>query len=330
MLQALNMLAALFSGFFRLCKLGGFILVSLEIYGGFLVSYASENSRSQTVVLDPKALKIASHSVDSPLGGVESPYTKILIDLVRNWSPQGPPKGWAQVESEDENPVHLKCIETPGNPDYIGVAQYMTIHTALQQVEEVLDDINHYDQIFYGFEDIHLVSQEGNRLLTYWEQKIPVFFIPNVSYQMQYVLDKTATDRKIYRYQLYQSGSIKKSDGLIVIEKSHEKRLGKSNLNSLTTLGEQDVESTSYYEFDFYDADWGIIKTLAPGRIWKDSVESFYLSDLAIKLRSENKHWSANQVVQESKKTLSQYPLDLLIQNKVKMTEQSSIQLKKY
>jgi hypothetical protein len=38
---------------------------------------------------------------------------------------------------------------------------------------------------------------------------------------------------------------------------------------------------------DFFKADWGLVETLAPERIWKDTADSLYISDLAIKLKAE-------------------------------------------
>ncbi len=262
----------------------------------FLEAHAGSTDSKNSVILDTAALARATYPIDIPLGGPESIYTNVLLKLIHQW----PPKGWAKLEVKDKNPVQLKCLETPGNPDYIGVLQSMNISASMQRVEAVLDNVNQYSEIFSGFQDIHVISQDGNQFLTFWEQNIPLFLIPNIKYKIQYIVNKTNPDKKIYRYKLKEVSQIKESDGLIVLERV-------SN------------EITRYFELDFYDADWGMLKTIAPGRIWRGSVESIYLSDISIKLRSENSEWSTKKVVEESQKILDHYPVEAVISNKVRM-----------
>jgi hypothetical protein len=108
---------------------------------------------------------------------------------------------------------------------------------------------------------------------------------------MVYLTDLQKPDRKIYRYKLRQEGKIKLSDGIIVIEA--EKTGG-----------------TRYTEYDFWDANWGPVKTFAPGRIWKDSVEGIYLSDIAIKLKAEHPDWSYKRIAEESKGLMEKFPYE--------------------
>lgn len=237
------------------------------------------------------------YPIDAKLDGPITIYTDYLIDAAQTW----PNRRAEFVAPKDGNPVGLHCIETPGHPDVIGVRQTMVVNAPLSQVEAVLDDINHYQDLFPGYADIHIVSQEENKLVSYWEQHIPLFFVPNVKYEMNYLLNKGSKARKIYRYQLKQSKSLKSSDGLIVIESDS------SNSSQ---------ERTYFYEYDFFDADWGVLKTIAPSRIWNDSIEGIYLSDVAIKLKAENPKWTYEKIVEEGKKFLEQYPVKQVIEQK--------------
>lgn len=239
------------------------------------------------------ALKFA---IDGPLGGVESAYAPILTSKIRGWPP-------AEVQDDaknpgtDGNPVRLQCIETPGSRFYIGLEQHMRVNAPIEKVAAVIDDFAHYQELFPDFDDVHVVSRDGNRIVTFWEQHIPVFFVPNVKYEVIYLVDASRADRRIYRYQLAKENHIKKNDGMIVIESDGPSR-------------------TRYTEYDFFDADWGPLTTFAPGKIWGGAVEGIYLSDVAIQLRAEHPDWSFKQVSKESRKLLERYPVDSAIEHK--------------
>ncbi len=257
---------------------------------------------------------IEKFQLNSRLEGPESAYTSAIVKWIEQW----PPKGLASLSGEDlgktksfdESPVKIQCIQTSGNQFYIGLRQEMRIYAPLSRVEGVLDDIDHYQYLFPGYKDIHVVSRTGNRWLTYWEQDIPLFFVPNVKYFITYLMDKPSPTRKFYRYKLKESRNLRFSDGLIVLE---EKALqGTSSI------------VTDYVEFDFFDADWGVLKTLAPGKIWKESVEGIYLSDAAIKLKAEHSEWSYQDISKESRKFLSRYPIEPMVEKKVVFNEDFS------
>lgn len=183
----------------------------------------------------------------------------------------------------------------------------MWVNAPLEIVQSILDDVDHYKEIFPNFDDIHVVSRDRNRLETYWEQHIPLFFVPNTKYQMSYVVDHSVPDRVVYRYQLAKADAIKVDDGLIVIDKD-------------PTPGSS--VRTRYTEYDLFDADWGVLETIAPGKIWKESVEGFYLSDIAIKLKAEHFNgadaWSNKRVMKESKSILDRYPVDMALKSRKK------------
>jgi len=238
--------------------------------------------------------------IETPLDGPKSIYTDYLLNLLSSW-PHTAAK--SEVSAKDPNPVQLQCLETPGNPFYIGLRQIMIVDAPLSRVAAVLDDIDHYKEIFPGYDDIHVVSRDRNRILTTWEQHIPIFFVPNIRYQLSYIVD-SSSNRRIYRYQLKDGDHLKSNDGMIVIEAIPSKLPAHPQ--------------TLYKEYDFIDADWGVLKSIAPEKIWKATVEGIYLSDLGIKLKAENNNWPSEEIISKSQKLLNQYPVDSAIENKGK------------
>jgi hypothetical protein len=266
------------------------------IFSMILHAFVAQAESTKTIQGVPNAGRFIP--LDEKLEGPASIYTPEIVRLIRQW----PPKGLDDSFKSDENPVKLQCIETPGNPYYIGLRQQMRVDAPLSRVEAILDDIDRYQHLFPGYDDIHIVSSSGNKFLTFWEQHIPVFFVPNVKYQVTYLMDKSSPHLKVYRYQLKESEHLKASDGLIVIESETDPK----------TL----VQRTRYTEFDFFDADWGILKTLAPEKIWKESVEGIYLSDLAIKLKAEHPEWDSREISEKGRKLLEANPVEKFIQSK--------------
>lgn len=268
------------------------IVFSFTLIGQF----RSKSSFADASIRSPSTSPSHFYRIDEQLEGPQSFYTRYLIQFIRNWPPRGFPREW-DMHGLDTNPVQLECYQTAGNPFYLGLRQFMKVNAPLAEVEKVLDNMDQYQHLFPGFKDIHVVSRDGNKILTAWEQPIPLFFVPNVRYELWYIVDKSLASRKIYRYQLKESNSLKKDDGLIVIQS-------------------ESPNLTYYVEYDFYDADWGVLKTIAPSRIWKDNVEGIYLSDLAIKLRAEHSAWSFEKIAEESAKVLKSFPVEKAIDKK--------------
>lgn len=219
---------------------------------------------------------IAAESAND-LAGVPSPYTQVVLGLINGFVKKGSTVVFPQIKS----PVFLQCWETPGNDLYIGVEQRMSIEAPFAQVRAVIDDIDHYQQLFPGYQDIHVESRASNLLETYWEQRIPVFFVPNAKYEMIYQVDTSDPNRAIYRYQLKKPASLKMSDGFVLISKEGENK-------------------TRYVEYDFFDAVWGAAKIFGGTKIWHDTIEGVALSDLAIKLKAENPTWSDEKARSDS------------------------------
>lgn len=187
-------------------------------------------------------------------------------------------------ETPDDS-VKLNCLETEGRKYFIGVVQNMKVKAPIQVLTEVVSGIGSYAELFPGYAAIREVSREGSRVLTYWEQKIPVFFVPNVSYEMDYDLRLEDPSLKIFRYKLHQPGDLKESDGFIILKKISD-------------------SETRYLEIDFFDANWGVLEVFAPSRIWTDSVEGLYLSDLAFLLKAEHLDWSNRRCREAAEKAL--------------------------
>ena len=64
------------------------------------------------------------------------------------------------------------------------------------------------------------IDSNGNLWVTAWEQRVPVFFVPNVKYEMYYLVHQSSADHRSYRYQLKDSKDLIKSDGVILIDRA--------------------------------------------------------------------------------------------------------------
>ncbi len=230
---------------------------------------------------------LSSADVAGSLGGVKGKYSDWLDGMIQSKAYEGlvkeptPPTG-----RDDQDPVSVLCLDTPGNRFHIGVVQRMQVHASLEKLAKVVEGFDSYVDLFPGYASIKVKSREGNRVITSWEQKIPIFFIPNVHYEMIYQIAAGSTDdpnTKIYRYQLLKKGDLRESDGFIVLRKISP-------------------DETRYLEVDFFDAEWGAAETFAPSRIWTDSVDGLYLSDLAFQLKAEHPDWNDKRCRSEADK----------------------------
>jgi len=238
----------------------------------------------------------ASNPNEVELQGPKSVYTPIISELARGLA-SGTPPGALNLSLPPGQEMKVQCLETPGQEFYVGIGQLIHINAPFEAVEAVLDDVASYQKLFPGFADVHVVSRQGDRQVTAWEQKIPVFFIPNAKYEMEYVISKPSASRKVWRYQLLRSKTVKVDDGLILIESD-----GPS--------------STRLVEYDFWDAEWGILKNLAPGRIWHDSLEGLVKTGMAIKLKAENPTKSNEWAHDEARDRVKSLPLADWLKNK--------------
>jgi len=238
-----------------------------------------------------------SHPLAESLEGPKSAYTPILLELAKNWAKSGTPRefGPALYNSLGGNPLKMVCVATSGNSFYIGLKQFMRVQAPLEKVEAVLDDIAHYKDLFPDYDDIHVISRDDNYVLTYWEQHIPLFFVPNAKYEIGYIVDKSNPNLALYRYQLHKGDSLKTNDGLIIVER-------------------EPGGTSRYSEFDYYDANWGVAKALGVAKIWRESAEGLYASDVAVKIKAEHPEWSYSKIADDTAEILKKYPVDPVIQ----------------
>jgi hypothetical protein len=210
---------------------------------------------------------------DEALDGPSSVYTGWLADVLKDWPASRP-------GSDGTASLQLSCVATPSNDRYVGMLQQMTVEAPLVAVEKVLDDVPRYKDLFPGVVDVHVLpgSRVGRRYVTVWEQRVPVFFLPNAIYELANLVDKTNPGLRIYRYKLRRGQSMLASDGMVVLEE----------------LG---AGRTRFTEYDFFNAQWGPLPASA---VWRESLRGAFVSDMAIKLRAENPDWNVERVAAEA------------------------------
>jgi hypothetical protein len=201
--------------------------------------------------------------------GVKSRYTEVVQSLLKEDKPAS-------------NTFFLKCWEDPENDLYMGIEQRVRIHAKFDEVNRVVSAIEEYDQLFPDYEKIYTVSKTENRFTVSFEQKVPIFFVPNVKFQMLYTELTPSSDKKIFWYQLKEADVVKNSDGFILLKKVSE-------------------NETDYTEYDFFDAHWGAAKVKGKASLWKDVVDGIYRSDLAVKIKAEDPKLKSIQAQKRAK-----------------------------
>ncbi len=246
------------------------------------------------ILLKTSQMGAVPYAWETKLSGPQSPYTEVLVELAKRSGPT-PPK-----ESRDDNPaVTAECFETPGNEFYIGLGQRMIVEASLASIDAIVSDFSQYSELFPSLKKVEVNHKDQNLWVVAFEQNIPVFFIPNLKYEMYYLFDRTKPNRTLFRYQLKSTGELNFSDGIIVLEKISENR-------------------TRYIEYDFFDGNYGILKTFAPGRIWEDSVHDILLSDVVVKLKAENPELENRIVVKKAQAILEAMPIKEIIKKRKK------------
>ena len=216
-----------------------------------------------------------AQAIDDALPGTDSPYTARLARLASRW-PAGRPEG------EIASPVDLTCLATTDADSYVGTLRRALVQAPVEAVAAVLDDIAHYRELMPGATDIHVIpgSIDGHRFATSWEQRVPVFFLPNVRYELSHLVDRSRPGRVVYRYKLRRSDVLRASDGLVVLEA----------LNA---------GLTRFTEYGFFETRPSAVPSSV---IWRQSVRGAFRSATAIKLRAENPAWSYRDIARESER----------------------------
>lgn len=230
----------------------------------------------------------AEHEQNEKLPGIESPFSNVVLGLAKNW----PPSDYLTFLREDEaNGMSVRCYKTPDNPFYIGAKQAMTISAPITTVDQIITHFEENLDIYDGLEAAKITQKSENLWTVFSEQYIPFPFVPNEKTEIYYLINHSIdpiSKKKtfIFRYQLKSSNHLKFNDGLIVLE-------------------ELDANSTRYFEYDFFDADWGLAKTFAPSRIWEDSIQGLVQSSFAVKLKAELPE-QKNQLIKKQSKALAE------------------------
>jgi len=225
-----------------------------------------------SALLAASSLGATAEPVAEKFDGPDSVYSGRLVQVLQRW----PGK---HLDAPGPGPVELTCIATAEQEKYVGMLQRATIRAPLSAVEAVLDDVAHYKDLFPNTVDVHVVpgSRRGNRYLTSWEQRIPVFFLPNVTYELAYVVDKTTPGRSVYRYKLGRGDQLVASDGMVILEATGP-------------------DTTQFTEYDFFHARPVPLPTQF---VWRESLRGAFLSDVAIKLKAENPSWSYERIASQ-------------------------------
>jgi hypothetical protein len=230
------------------------------------------------VLLAAGSLEATAQPLPENFDGLDSVYAGWLSHVLQHWSPK-------EFGSESARPLTLTCIATANEDKYVGMLQRTTIRAGISVVEEILDDVAHYRDLFPGTVDVQVVpgSRYGNRFVTAWEQHVPVFFLPNVTYELAHQVDKTTPGRAVYRYKLRRGDKLTASDGMVVLD----------------AVG---PATTQFTEYDFFNARWG---PLPAALVWRESLQGAFLSDVAIKLKAENPGWSYDRIASEGERLIA-------------------------
>jgi hypothetical protein len=240
-----------------------------------------------TTPTSPKTIPVAAtfYPIEDKIPGAkESYYSDKIFNVLANWPPKYIPA------SEGANPIWVRGIRTKDKPNYIGLVKRVLIKAPLERIAKLIEEIEKNKEIFPEIIQVKVTSQDQNRIWTAWERESPSFLIPNIKYEQAYVMDTRSPDKKIYRYQLVSGNSVNNSDGIIVIER----------IGSFTRL----------IAWDFFDANWGLARTLAEGLIWKKALEGSFKGDASFLYKAENPEWNRSQIEDATSSLLDKFPVD--------------------
>ena len=213
--------------------------------------------------------------------GIDSGYSDYLSQVLKHWSP-------AQSAASETLRVTMTCVATANADRYVGMIQQQTIDAPIAAVTEVLDDIDHYQDLFPGTVKVRIregslrvdAARPGSMLFaTAWVQRAPIPFLPEIRFEMSHLVEK-APARVVYRYKLLRGDKLTASDGLVVLE----------------AIG---ATRTRFTEYDFFDGHWGPLPTWL---VWKESLKGAYHSDLAVRFKAEQPGWSYAHIAAEAER----------------------------
>lgn len=234
---------------------------------------------------------------DVSVGQIQSRYTAPLLGFLRSRlaSRRPIPGPDPSALASAKGGLWFRCLETEGSPFFMGFEQHLIISAPLDGVAQVLDRMDNYAELFPGYESVKFISRERNRWLTHWEQEIPIPLVPNIHFEMEYVVSKVSPMVRLYRYQLHSGESLKSSDGAVILQ----------------SLG---GGKTLFSEWDFYDAHWGIASSFGRDRIWRENAKGILLSTLAVKMKAEKPELSESQALKAAERFADDSDIDFRCQ----------------
>ncbi len=225
--------------------------------------------------------------------GPTTAYTALLETIEAEWKPKPLP-----AEKFDKGPLKILCYSHPGRGFYIGAEVWQTINAPIAQVEKVINDADHYPDMFFAFDEIKKTQTTPTGWVVFWKHPIPVPFIPDLRYETTYHISKDKPGRVSYRYQMKEPITLLKSvDGLIVLDKDGEK-------------------ATRIVQYLFLDGKYGPLEAFAPSKIWRENTTDVVSANLGIKLRAENPAWSRDKLKEEIQKGVDEKRIELCIKDK--------------
>lgn len=190
--------------------------------------------------------------------------------------------------------LRLLRIDAPANRLYVGLRQEMIVRASVEAVAAVLDDFADYPRMFDDLLRAVPTETGPGAFSLLQEQRVPVPFVKNLTFTLNYLVDDRGAAGKGYLYKLMESNRLKFDDGMIRLSRTRE--------------GE-----CRFLEYDFALADWGVLGGVAPSKIWAASISGTIVSDLSVKLRAEHPDWDLARVRAEAKREASKYDLRRIV-----------------
>jgi hypothetical protein len=162
------------------------------------------------------------------LSGIDSQNLKTVLGRIDTL------KQSAFIASTDStrNDGSIRCFQTPGNDTYIGVEREYIIHAPYENVVSELDRFENYGQLFPEMKKVEVSEKNNDWVKVNFEQKAPLFFVPNTKYALKYQQITCGKDCKIYRFKLQNGNNLKFSDGFMMVTKKDDSSTTKITINT--------------------------------------------------------------------------------------------------
>ena len=195
--------------------------------------------------------------------------------------------------------IQVTALYTENDHLYIGFEQSFVINASMDRVSAVIEDFKSYPSMFNDIVKAEIIKRDDDsRFILRQEQKIPVFFIPNLVYDMSYNTVRSSDKAKFYIYRLCGGKGMKYNDGIIMLKKISK-------------------DKTALYELDFVLADWSALGSISKNLIWKSVIEGGLQANIVIKLRSENPGLEISRCKEAAKKICSGINFKEIVNKKI-------------